>query len=176
MTSYVALLRGINVGGKHILPMQDLRDIFASLGCANVQTYIQSGNAVISAAADAKSLAAQIEETIAEKFGFAPNVLLLPSEEFQAIAAANPYPEAVDTPKHLHVSFLEEMPANPDIDALNMLKSPSEAFTLTDKAFYLFAPDGIGRSKLAASVERHLGVSATGRNWRTVTKLLSLVV
>jgi uncharacterized protein (DUF1697 family) len=174
MTIHVALFRGINVGGKHILPMQDLRDLLAELGYEDVQTYIQSGNAVFSASADPISLSAKITSTIEERFGFAPQVLLLTVERFAAIASANPYPEAEATPKFLHVWFLTEKAGNPDIDAMNSIKAENERFTLTDDALYLLAPDGIGRSRLAAKIDRHLGVSTTARNWRTVGKLLDL--
>jgi len=174
MTIYVALFRGINVGGKHILPMQDLRDLLAELGCEDAQTYIQSGNAVFSASADPIALSARITSTIEERFGFAPQVLLLTVERFAAIASANPYPEAEAIPKFLHVWFLTEKAGNPDIDAMNSIKAENERFTLTDDALYLHAPDGIGRSRLAAKIDRHLGVSTTARNWRTVMKLLDL--
>ncbi|NOR37053.1 MAG: DUF1697 domain-containing protein [Woeseiaceae bacterium] len=173
MTIYVALFRGINVGGKHILPMQDLRELLAELGCEDIQTYIQSGNAVFSSA-DPISLSAKITSTIEERFGFAPQVLLLTVERLAAIASENPYPEAEATPKLLHVWFLTEKAGNPDIDAMNSIKAENERFTLTDDALYLHAPDGIGRSRLAAKIDRHLGVSTTARNWRTVMKLLDL--
>jgi len=174
MTTHVALFRGINVGGKHILPMQDLRDLLAELGCENVRTYIQSGNAVFSAPDDRISLSEKITSTIEERFGFAPQVLLLTIERFVAIASANPYPEAEATPKFLHVWFLTEKAGNPDIDAMNSINAENERFTLTDDALYLYAPDGVGRSRLAAKIDRHLGVSTTARNWRTVGKLIDL--
>jgi len=174
MTAHVALLRGINVGGKNSLPMQDLRDILGSLGCENVKTYIQSGNAVFHAADNTKTLVNNIRNAIEQRFGFAPTVLLLSADKFKAIAAANPYPQAEETPKLLHVWFLAEAPTSPDLDALASVKAPSEKFALLGDAFYLHAPDGIGRSRLAAKVDRCLGVATTARNWRTVTKLLAL--
>jgi uncharacterized protein (DUF1697 family) len=174
MTIYVALFRGINVGGKHILPMQDLRDLLAELGCEDIQTYIQSGNAVFTSAVNAAELSDKIRDAIEAQFGFAPQVLLLTVERFAAIASANPYPEAEATPKFLHVWFLTEKAGNPDIDAMNSIKAENERFTLTDDALYLYAPDGIGRSRLAAKIDRHLGVSTTARNWHTVRKLLDL--
>ena len=174
MTIYVALFRGINVGGKHILPMQDLRELLAELGCEDIQTYIQSGNAVFSSAANATELSREIRDAVEAQFGFASQVLLLTVERFAAIASANPYPEVEATPKVLHVWFLTEKAGNPDIDAMNLIKAENERFTLTDDALYLHAPDGIGRSRLAGKVDRHLGVSTTARNWRTVRKLLDL--
>ena len=108
------------------------------------------------------------------QFDFAPQVLLLTVERLAAIASENPYPEAEATLKFLHVWFLTEKAGNPDIDAMNSIKAENEQFTLTDDALYLHAPDGIGRSRLAAKIDRHLGVSTTARNWRTVMKLLDL--
>ena len=174
MTSYVALFRGINVGGNNILPMQELRNILASLGCEDVQTYIQSGNAVFSSEEDANKLSGKVRDAIEAQFGFAPQVLLKSVEQLRAIASANPYPEVETTPKFLHVWFLTEKAGNADINGMNALKADSERFTLVEEALYLHAPDGIGRSRLAAKIDRHLGVSTTARNWRTVSKLLDL--
>jgi uncharacterized protein (DUF1697 family) len=174
MTAYVALFRGVNVGGRNSLPMQDLRDILSSLGCENVRTYIQSGNAAFASAAQAGELGASIEAAIDNRFGFAPEVLLLTVTRLKAIAAANPFPDAESEPKFLHVLFLAEAADEADIDGLNAVRAPSERFLLTDDALYLHAPDGIARSKFAAKVERCLGVAATGRNWNTVKKIIEL--
>jgi uncharacterized protein (DUF1697 family) len=174
MTIYVALLRGINVGGHNKLPMQALRDLLAALGCEDVETYIQSGNAVFRSGDDRTTLGSKIETVVDKRFGFTPTVLLLTIDDYQSILSANPFPEATDNPKSLHVSFLSKAPVDPNLDALDTLKSPTENYVLLENAFYLHAPDGIGRSKLAAKVERCLGVQATGRNWRTAMKLLEL--
>ena len=175
MSRYVALFRGINVGGKQILPMQALREILAACGCEDVQTYIQSGNAIFSSEVAPGELSANITHAIQKRFGFAPQVLILTIDRFVAVAAANPFAEAEENPSCLHVAFLTEKPAAPNLDALNDLKVESERFLLKDDAFYLYAPDGIGRSKLAGKVDRHLGVATTGRNWRTVCKIIELV-
>lgn len=175
MTAYVALFRGINVAGKHILPMRDLREILAALGCENIVTYIQSGNAVFLSRSDAAELAAAIAAAVKNGFGFAPRVLVLSVDRFASIAAANPYRDAEQMPRSLHVWFLTDAPVDPDLDTLTELRTGNERFTLGDGAFYLFAPDGIGRSKLAAKVDRCLGVETTARNWNTVSKLLDLV-
>jgi uncharacterized protein (DUF1697 family) len=175
VTRQVALFRGINVGGRHGLPMQDLRQIMASLGCDNVQTYIQSGNAVFDAEAEPGALAADIERLVGRQFGFEPAALIRSAEEFKTIAAANPYPAADTEPGSLHVCFLFAKPLSPDLDTLRELKAADEAFTLGEGAFYLHAPGGIGRSKLAARIEACLGVKTTSRNWKTVSKLLELI-
>ena len=174
MTVYVAMFRGINVGGSHSLPMQALRNILGRVGCQDVQTYIQSGNAVFRSSQDAIALSNSIKTAINEQFGFAPNLCLLTIDDYRSIVAANPYPDAVDTPKYLHVCFLIGAADSPNLDALESIKSPTERYELSNNAFYLHAPDGIGRSKLAAKVDKCLGVETTGRNWRTVTKLSEL--
>jgi len=174
MTVYVALLRGINVGGSHSLPMQALRNLLARVGCDDVRTYVQSGNAVFRSAEDANQLRGSIQTAISEQFGFAPYVCLLTIDEYRSIVAANPFPDAVDTPKYLHVCFLIGTADSPDLDALESLRSSTERYELSANALYLHAPDGIGRSKLAAKVDKCLGVETTGRNWRTVTKLSAL--
>jgi uncharacterized protein (DUF1697 family) len=175
VTTYIALLRGINVGGNTRLPMNELKALFETCGCADVQTYIQSGNVVLRAAtADPVRLARQLAAAISTKYHFAPAVLMLTRRELERAAAQNPFTEAEPDPKSLHVFFLEQRPKKPDLKGMELLKSPTERFILKGTAFYLHAPDGIGRSKLAARAERLLGVAATARNWRTVTTLLEM--
>lgn len=174
MTTYVALLRGINVGGKHSLPMQALRDILAALGCEDAKTYIQSGNAVFNFDKDSRKLATEITAAIEMAVGFAPSVQLLKREDFQSILDANPFPNAVAEPKSLHIAFLAETPTAPDLAAIAALQSATEETHLTDGAFFLHAPDGIGRSKLAAKLDKCLGVETTGRNWRSATAIADL--
>jgi uncharacterized protein (DUF1697 family) len=175
MSTWIALLRGINVGGNNILPMAELRNDLEALELTNVRTYIQSGNVVFDSPTVTRSeLAASISARIEERHGFRPNLVILSHEELIAAAKANPYPEAAAEPKTLHFSFLAEPATAPDTEALEALRSPTEEFELKGQVFYLHAPDGIGRSKLAAKVERHLGVSATARNYRTVDRLLSM--
>lgn len=101
-------------------------------------------------------------------------MLVFGRQELGRAIASNPFPQATHNPSTLHLFFLLEPPQSPDIDSLNTLKADSESFVLTDEVFYLHAPDGIGRSKLAARVERLLGVDATARNWRSVTKVSGL--
>lgn len=172
MTACVALFRGINVGGRNTVPMAELRKLLGELGLSDVRTYIQSGNAVFSASGETDDVGARIRKAVGRRFGFEPQVLVLTAKDFRDIAEANPYAASGSDPRHIHVSFLAERPETPGVDALQAAKAPSEFFELGDKAFYLLAPDGIGRSKLAATLERALGVPCTGRNWRTVTKLL----
>ena len=175
MQTYVALLRGINVGGAHMLPMKDLKLLFEQLGCVDVKTYIQSGNVVFRTAdANAGRLATRLTAAVANARGFEPRVLILTHGELKRAAAGNPFPEAADNPASVHLSFLAEPAKNADLQSLHALKSATERFVLKDRVLYLHTPDGLGRSKLAARAERLLGVAATARNWRTVTALLEL--
>jgi uncharacterized protein (DUF1697 family) len=175
MKTYVALFRGLNVGGSNVLPMKDLVALLENLGSQNVRTYVQSGNAVFrNGEGNASLLSNKITAAIRESRGFEPRVLLLEPEEIERAVESNPFPEAESEPKTLHVHFLASMPRNPDLGALESIKSDRERFVLKDGVFYLHAPDGIGRSKLAANAEKLLGVSMTGRNWRTVCKVMAL--
>lgn len=174
--TWIALFRGINVGGNHILPMAELRERMTALGLADVKTYIQSGNLVFrDAIDDGPTLSKRIRDAVEEGYGFRPHVLVLEAKEFTSILAANPYPEAVVDPKTLHVHFLAEPAHAVDPETIEELRAATERCTLTDRAFFLHAPDGIGRSKLAGRIDRLLGVVATGRNWRTVQKIQALV-
>lgn len=175
MACWIALLRGINVGGHNRLPMKDLVDCLEAAGCSDVSTYIQSGNAVFRhTGLDSAELSGRIGKIIVNAHGFEPRVLVLPVAEFEKVRAANPFPEAIDDPRTLHVAFLADRAEAADFGAMQSCAAASESFALTDSAFYLHAPDGIGRSKLAAKVEQLLGVEATSRNWRTVSKLAEL--
>ena len=172
MKTFVALFRGINVGGKNKLLMRDLASLMESMGLQNVSTYIQSGNVVFQADDSvASGLATMIRDAILERFGFSPDVIILDRATLEKAISENPSPDADSEPSKVHLSFLLELPSNPDLGALERIRQPTERFELKGKVFYLHAPDGIGRSKLAARVERSLGVSGTGRNWRTVLKL-----
>ena len=176
MQTWIALFRGINVGGHNILPMARLKNDLESLNLKNVRTYIQSGNVVFdSTAKTASSLSKRIARRIEERHGFRPQLIILDREHLQTAIESNPFPNAVSDPKTLHFLFLDEPASDADMEALNDAKTSSERYELTDSVFYLHAPDGIGRSKLAANAERHLGVVTTGRNYRTVDKLLSMV-
>jgi uncharacterized protein (DUF1697 family) len=175
MTTYIALFRGINVGGKNKLPMKDLVSTLENVGCQEVATYIQSGNAVFQSEKQGASLLSEtIEAAIKERHGFEPRVLVLASKEMERAMRSNPFPEAESEPKTLHLYFLAAPPESSDLDALEEIKGARERFVLGDGVFYLHAPDGIGRSKLAANIEKLLGVPTTARNWRTVRKVMEM--
>lgn len=175
MKTYIALFKGINVGGRNVLPMKELKAILEGIGLENVNSYIQSGNVVFqSDEENLARLADSIGVEVEKSHGFKPEVMLLESEEVEQAMAANPFPEAEAEPKSLHLNFLASAPESADLEALESLKKENERFALIDKVFYLHAPDGIGRSKLARNSERLLGVPMTGRNWRTVSKIMSM--
>ena len=172
---YIALIRGINVGGSHLLPMKDLKLLFEQHGCDEVKTYIQSGNVVFrSTDANAGRLARRVTAAVAKARGFEPRLLVLTRRELERAAAGNPFPQADDNPASVHLFFLAEAAKSADVTSMNALKTATEQFALKGRVLYLHTPDGLGSSRLAARVERLLGVDATARNWRTVTTLLEL--
>ncbi len=176
METFVALFRGINVGGHNKLPMAELTAALQQLEFDNVRTYIQSGNVVFGSTETKKEvLIKKIRELIQNKFGFDPVILLLSAGEFKKTIRDNPFLQAESEPTSLHLYFLESEAQNPDFQKLEKLKQNNEKFKLINKVFYLYAPDGIGRSKLAAGVEKALGVPVTARNWRTVNKIMEMV-
>ncbi len=176
MDTYIALLRGINVGGKHMLPMPELVAILETLGLSQIKAYIQSGNVVFQGSnCDRADLAQQISAAIAHRYGFVAPVLILDRHEFSAAIVANPFPEAAAAPNTLHCFFLAALPEHPNLSTLETLKQADEQFSLINQVFYLYAPAGIGCSKLATQVEKTLGVAATARNWRTVNKIMEMV-
>ena len=175
MNTYIALFRGINVGGNCTLPMKELVAILEGLGATNVRTYIQSGNAVFDLVKMSPArFSRQLSAEVTQRRGFEPKVQILPVDALEQAITENPFPDAVNDPSSLHVGFLASAPRSPDLNALSRLKKESERFQLTESVFYLHAPDGVGRSKLAASAEKLLGVSMTDRNWRTVINVREL--
>jgi len=176
MPRWIALLRGINVGGNNVLPMKELVSHLEALKLKNVRTYIQSGNVVFDTEKKSvSSLAKKITWRIEKEQGFRPQVLLISREELQSAIQANPFPQAVSDPKSLHFFFLEKPAVKANLQALDLAKAPTESYVLSGSMFFLHAPEGIGRSKLAATAERHLGVAATARNYRTVEKIAEMV-
>lgn len=176
MDTCIALFRGINVGGHNKLPMKELVAVLEGLGLRDIRTYIQSGNVVFSSKQEDKiKLAARISAAIQKSHGFEPWVLLLEADALARAIKANPFPEGEADGKTLHFNFLATVPPKPDLAGLERLKAASERFQLKGEVAYLYAPEGIARSKLASGMERQLGVPMTGRNWNTVRKLKEMV-
>ncbi len=175
MSTQIALFRGINVGGNNPLPMRELVEDLEALGLKNVSTYIQSGNVVFECLdTDQVDLAARIQSAVGDRHGFKPHVMILGVDELEDAVISNPFRSAESEPKTIHLFFLESSPEDPDVESLRDLKLNTEDFELKDRIFYLHAPEGIGRSKLAARVERALGVPVTARNWRSVVRILDM--
>lgn len=175
MATWIALFRGINVGGKNLLPMAKLRGDLEGLGGEDVRTYIQSGNAVFrSSARSGAKLQEEIADTVEASYGFRVPILVLSTKELERALLENPFPEVTEG-KSLHLFFLFAKPKRPDLDGLAALATKTEEFRLVERVFYLHAPDGIARSKLAARAEKSLGVGTTARNLRTVQKLVEMV-
>ncbi|MBA3349756.1 MAG: DUF1697 domain-containing protein [Actinobacteria bacterium] len=177
MTRYVALLRGINVGGKNKVPMPELRSLFVRLGHEDVATYVQSGNVIFnSRSSSPKKVMADVERGIAETFDLRVSVLLRSEREMEQIAARNPFITQGAELARLHAMFLGNAPAQEVIKTLDPDRSPPDKFEVIGREVYLLYPNGSGRSKLTIDYfEKKLGASATARNWNTVTKVLQLM-
>ncbi|WP_030264398.1 DUF1697 domain-containing protein [Streptomyces violens] len=179
MSRQVALLRGINVGGHHKFPVARQRALMAELGFQDVTVLLQTGNIVFAdPGVPPEETARALEAGFAAALGFSVPVLVRTRDEIAATLAANPFPEAVAEPKTLHVTFLSEPPADTaPLDALDPAGYAPDTFRLLGRDLYLWCPEGVGRSRLAAAVTAaslKLGVTATARNWNTVNKILAV--
>ncbi|MFK8013868.1 MAG: DUF1697 domain-containing protein [Gammaproteobacteria bacterium] len=175
MAKWIALLRGINVGGHHKLPMQSLRDLLAALDYRDVDTYIQSGNAVfVSTQRSATAMAKDISNAVESAHGFRPPVQVLSVSAFRAAVAANPYDVSAGNEKHVHLFFLDGNPASQDLSPLDAYATAKEEYVLRKRIVYLHTPGGLGRSKVGAKLERFLETSTTARNLRSARRILAL--
>jgi uncharacterized protein (DUF1697 family) len=172
----VALMRGINVGGRNKLPMKDLAAVFEDVGCLDVRTYIQSGNVVLRGGPEPlERLASLVTERIAQRFGFRTPVVVRTAEQLRAAVEANPFLAASPDPRHLHVGFLAELPSSEAVAGLEPARSTIDRFAVRGREVYLHVPGGMGRTKLTNDwFDRHLGVTMTVRNWRTVNALVDM--
>jgi len=175
--TYLALLRGINVGGKHILPMKDLAAIFAESKCAEVRTFIQSGNVVFSASAEAaKQLPAVIGGRIEQRFGFSVPVILRDRKELAKAIRENPFAQQGLPETALHVYFLADLPNAAAVKSLDPSRSSPDEFRVVGRHIYLHLPNGMARTKLtSAYFDSKLSTVCTARNWATTNKLLELM-
>ena len=173
---YVALLRGINGGGKNKLPMADLRDIFTAAGYGAVQTYIQSGNVVFEAAQDlAERAPGIVTQGIRQRFGYETAVVVRSRDGLRQVVDSNPFDTSGD-PRFLQVAFLEATPGAEAVSRLDPERSPPDAFEVRGSHVYLHYPSGVARSKLTNEyLASRLQTASTMRNWRTVLTLLRMV-
>ncbi|GAB2915093.1 DUF1697 domain-containing protein [Streptomyces mayteni] len=174
--AYAALLRGINVGGHRKVPMAELRLLLTELGHGSARTHLQSGNAVFTApAADPAAVAAAIEEAIAERFGFRVDCLVLGRDELRAAVERCPFPAAELDPAKLVVVFLTGPAAEHPVADTDPARWAPDEFRVGERELFAWFPDGMGRSKLGEALSRPgRGLTATARNWRTVTTLVAL--
>jgi uncharacterized protein (DUF1697 family) len=176
MTTFVALLRAVNVSGKNRISMAELRRALGGSGLAGAETYLQSGNVVFDAEGDDPAThAATLREVIEREFGHDVPVLVLKAAELAHIAAANPFVVPGADEKSLHVTFLEEPAAKAAFGGLDLPAQGDEQAVLAGRVVYLHLPYGYGRTRLNnAYFERALKTSATTRNWRTVLALVEM--
>jgi len=174
---WAAFLRGINVGGKRKVPMDELRAFFAELGASDVRTYIQSGNVAFRAG---EALAREIAEGFADRaearFGFAVPSALRSAKELQAVLTGNPFLAGGADEKALHVLFLTGEPDPAAVAALDPQRSAPDAFAVRGREIYLHLPNGVARTRLTnAYFDAALATTSTGRNWRTVRTVAELL-
>jgi uncharacterized protein (DUF1697 family) len=175
VTVYVGLLRGVNVGGHHKIPMTALRDLAEGCGFDEVRTYIQSGNLVFRAPKRSRDdVAATLRTAIEERFGFAPAVVVRTEPELAAVVADNPFAGRISDHRQLHVQFLAADDPRPNLEPLDRGSYAPEEVAVRGDEIYLYLPNGMGRSKLAVDVVRRAKGVGTARNWRTVTILLEM--
>ena len=176
MPRYIALLRGINVGGNKKVPMAQLRELMEGLGYTDVATLLQSGNAVFTSKEKSPAkVVKQLEAAIAKEFGFEVSVVLRTRDELAAAIQANPLSGAEDDPSHFLVTFLSDVPEPKKLEAIDPKAYLPDEFRVVGREIYARFPNGIRDSKLATVLGGpRLGVTPTARNWNTVLKLLEL--
>jgi uncharacterized protein (DUF1697 family) len=178
MTTYVALLRAINVGGTHKLPMADLRAACLALGWENPQTFIQSGNLIVDAPAPIEEAQALLAQKLHATLGWMPEIILRTPSAWRAHVSANPFAGAAEiNPKIVHL-YLTQQPPSPDAARqLAARATAGERAVLAGDALMIdFAGSGIARSRLTpAAIDRACGSPATGRNWNTVLQLSAML-
>lgn len=179
MSTFISMLRAINVGGQKMMRMEALQEIYAELGFNNVRTYVQSGNVIFECAEqDLLELNKRIEAQIEKACEYSVHVFIREPNDLRHVLTGNPFLNGRhEDPSKLHVTFLYQTPSE---IALSKLLSPSETndeFKLGEQAIYLFCPNGYGKTKLSNSFfERKLGIPVTTRNWNTVNALYKMAI
>ena len=174
-TLHVALLRGVNVGGKNRLPMRELAALFAGAGCREVRTYIQSGN-VVFAAEETTGLEPRLTRAIEAQFGLRVPVIVRSATEMRQMVRGNPFVKARVPEEMLHVFFLADAPDTEAVHGLNMEQSPGDTFVVSGREIYLHLPSGSARTKLTnLYFDKALGTVSTLRNWKTCVALMGMM-
>ena len=176
METWIALMRGINLGGRNKVPMPALRGFVEDAGGEHVRTYLQSGNVVFDAATEvAVTIGPIVTARIREELGSTSPVVLVSASELRGIAAHNPFVVAGEAESACHLMVLSEAPDPERVAALDPDQSPGDTFRVDGRAIYLHLPGGVARSKLTNDFfDRRLGIVSTSRNWRTVSALMEL--
>jgi uncharacterized protein (DUF1697 family) len=173
--SQILLLRGINIGPNKRIAMPQLRESLTDAGFKDVQTYVQSGNVVLTSSAKPARVAARAEELIAERFGFDVDVIVRTADELAEVVRLNPLADVAEDPKRYQVSFCDGEPDAAAVEQIAGAAAPSERLVAIGRELYAWHPDGVGRSKMWNQLAgKTLGVRATARNWTTVTTLLEM--
>jgi len=178
MITYIALLRGINVGGHKKVAMADLREVVEELGFDEPRSLLQSGNLVFRGGKRATAQLEQLlEKEVEKRLGLQSDILVRTAEEWQTIVANNPFPDAAKRdPSHLLVMCLRDAPDKKAIEALQAAITGREIVQASGREAYVVYPDGIGNSRLTHTlIEKKLGTRGTARNWNTVLRLSALV-
>lgn len=181
MTKFVALLRGINVGGHKMVSMADLKGVAAKCGLSDVQHYVQSGNLVFAGKGAPEAVARKLERACERTFGFPVDIMVLDEAGFRAEVAVCPFadggsPKGTLDPKFLQLAFLKGQPDTTHIEALFEAYEGPEMVRLVGRTIHIYFTEGSGRSKLTPLLtDKKLGVPATARNWNTVQKLLEML-
>lgn len=173
MTVMVALLRGVNVGGRTLVSMADVRRAAVDCGLADVRTYLQSGNVLFATDDDADAVARRLRGALVAAAGVEPDVIVRTREELRRVVEENPYADRDPGPTQVHVVFVPGTAAA-SLPALDLASFAPEEASAVGRQVYLYLPGGAGRSKLAAVLARQKGPPGTMRNWRTVTALAGL--
>jgi uncharacterized protein (DUF1697 family) len=175
MARLVVLLRGINIGPRNRISMPELREALEGIGYEDVRTYLQSGNVVLTSTASAKKVARDCEGLIADHLGLEIAVVARTRSELAKVVDRNPLARLAKDPKRYQVSFLETKPSAKIVRELEDVAADNEEVVSIGREIYAWHPAGVARSKLWAKLAgKNLGVTATARNWTTVTKLLEL--
>jgi uncharacterized protein (DUF1697 family) len=171
----VVLLRGVNLAGRNRLSMPQLREALEDAGFGDVSTYVQSGNVVLSSSKSAKRVRGDVEQLLSARFGLDVKVVVRTRAELAKVVELNPLGTVAKNPKLYQVTFLERAPKAELVRKLEAAAAGKEQVVSRGRELYAWHPDGVGQSKLAALMSgKGLGVTATARNWTTVTKLLEL--
>jgi uncharacterized protein (DUF1697 family) len=175
MARLVVLLRGVNLVRRNRIAMPALREALEEVGYEDVATYVQSGNVVLSSRRSAKRVQSDVGRLLADRFGLDVAVLVRTRAELARVVERNPLGKVATNPRHYQVTFLESAPSAEVLSKLEAAAAGKERVVHVGRELYAWHPDGVGRSKLAALMAgKGLGVTATARNWTTVTKLLEL--